>query len=385
MPRTRLYTATLFCLLFIATDCQSESSVPAQSSQITAVPANAVQLYTVQRGTVSSQVEFDGEATAATDAPLYFRTDGYVKSVFVQIGDEVVRGDILAELEVEGPGSVSAELDLAAAQARLTYAQRENAYAVSQAELALEEAETEFRYVETQQANYISELDYQHDLQMAKLAVDTAEAELEHQKEGVDPELEVQVKRAQTLLTWAQIITPIDGEVAAVSIAPGSSAKRFEPVVIIADVSTMEVRARPLNNVIEKLSEGQEVVISLKANPSRVWSGIISSLPYPFGSDRGSGSESGSSSAVCIQLDDAAQVLDLGDRVRVTATLGKRENVLWLPRDAVRTLQGQDFVFVYDDEQQHRVDIEAGLEGNGRLEILNGVEEGSVVVVPQSP
>jgi len=58
--------------------------------------------------------------------------------------------------------------------------------------------------------------------------------------------------------------------------------------------------------------------------------------------------------------------------------------VLWLPPEAVQTLQGRSFVVLYDDERQRRVDIELGLQGKNRLEILDGVEEGSVVIVPQS-
>jgi len=92
-----------------------------------------------------------------------------------------------------------------------------------------------------------------------------------------------------------QIIAPSDGEVAVVSVYPGRPVQRFKPVIIVADVSSIEVSARLSNDQLQNLSEGQEAIIALESDATRRWNGVIHSLPYPFGSggNQGSGTDLG--------------------------------------------------------------------------------------------
>jgi multidrug efflux pump subunit AcrA (membrane-fusion protein) len=272
---------------------------------------------------------------------------------------------------------------LAVAQARLAQAQRENGYAITRAQLSLQQAEAELEYTQMQQDSYGSAQEYQHSLQMAETAVSVAEVELEYLMQGVDPELEIEVQKAQELMAWMQIIAPVDGEVRLVSIYPGRPVERFKPVIVVADTSSIEVSASLSNDQIDGLSEGQQVTVTLEADPAETWIGSIRSLPYPFGSGDEQVGTGDTVALVRIQLDGPLGEAMLGEQVQITAVLQEREDVLWLPPEAVQTLQGRDFVMVYEDSRQRRVDVELGLKGVDRLEILDGVEEGSVIVAPQ--
>jgi multidrug efflux pump subunit AcrA (membrane-fusion protein) len=66
----------------------------------------------------------------------------------------------------------------------------------------------------------------------------------------------------------------------------------------------------------------------------------------------------------------------------VTAILEVRDDVLWLPPEVIRTLQGQPFVTVQEGARQRRVEIEVGVRGDDRVEIVSGLEQGEVVVAP---
>ena len=83
-----------------------------------------------------------------------------------------------------------------------------------------------------------------------------------------------------------------------------------------------------------------------------------------------------------ISLEADAGGLKLGDLVRVTIVLEGKDDVLWLPLDAIRTLQDREFVTVQESGRQRRVDVQLGIEGPDRVEILKGLEEGQVVVAP---
>ena len=74
--------------------------------------------------------------------------------------------------------------------------------------------------------------------------------------------------------------------------------------------------------------------------------------------------------------------MQLGDLVNVTVVLQRKDGGLWLPPQAIRKFSGRNFVVVLKDGVQQRVDVMLGIEGNERVEILEGLNEGDVVIGP---
>jgi hypothetical protein len=66
----------------------------------------------------------------------------------------------------------------------------------------------------------------------------------------------------------------------------------------------------------------------------------------------------------------------------VTAEVERAQAVLWLPPQAIRNFSGRLFAVVQDGDVQRRVDVRIGVEAADRVEILEGIEEGQVVVGP---
>ena len=87
---------------------------------------------------------------------------------------------------------------------------------------------------------------------------------------------------------------------------------------------------------------------------------------------------------VRIAFDDPTEALafQVGDRVRVHVVIERRDDVLWLPPAAVREFGGRNFVIVEDARGQSRMDVALGLEGDGRVEIQEGLVEGQTVIGP---
>ncbi|HRW06689.1 MAG TPA: hypothetical protein P5121_16410, partial [Caldilineaceae bacterium] len=59
--------------------------------------------------------------------------------------------------------------------------------------------------------------------------------------------------------------------------------------------------------------------------------------------------------------------------------LERKDNILWVPPQAVRVFDGRRFAVVLDGEARRRVDVKVGIETPDRLEIEEGLEEGQVV------
>jgi len=83
-----------------------------------------------------------------------------------------------------------------------------------------------------------------------------------------------------------------------------------------------------------------------------------------------------------IDLAGETTALELGELATLTIILEERENVLWLPPAPLRTFQGRNFVVVQDGDVQRRVDVRLGIQSDERVEILEGVSEGQIVVGP---
>jgi hypothetical protein len=72
--------------------------------------------------------------------------------------------------------------------------------------------------------------------------------------------------------------------------------------------------------------------------------------------------------------------LDVGDLAEIVLTLSRKEDVLWLPPQAVRAFEGRRFVVLKDGDRQRRQDVKVGIVSTDRIEIVDGLKEGNIVV-----
>ena len=224
------------------------------------------------------------------------------------------------------------------------------------------------------------------DLALAKANYALAQAVWETWKGGMDEtELklaESKVADAQARLTLAQksqedieLRAPFDGEVLSIGIAVGSQAAAFTSVATIADPSVLEISTIPTPQELTLLGVGQAATVQLNTQGNKTFPAHLTSLPL------GSNS-SGQDQSTIITLDDTGLALILGEAASVTVVIDEHQNVLWLPPAALRTFQGQDSVLVEAGGVQRRVDVRLGLKSADRVEILEGLSEGQVVVGP---
>lgn len=230
----------------------------------------------------------------------------------------------------------------------------------------------------------------EYDLQILEQNVKMAELNLQRAGGEVDPVMSQDVAGAQLVvdrltaqLGDTRLVAPIDGEVTMVGAYAGRTVTAYRPAINVAAPGSLEISADLTNDTMQKLSVGQKCLIVIVNYPAKEYHGSIRRLPYPYGT--GGSSTTGTveeDRSTRITIDDADVVLEKGALVRVTVTLQQKESVLWLPPAAVRTFQGKDFVLVLDGQGQRRVPVKVGIKGEDRVEILDGVTEGQVVVGP---
>lgn len=310
-----------------------------------------------------------------------------MRSVFFKRNESVSEGEVIAEFEIDALERelAAAELELERAQVTLDEAlralefdRREAQARLEQAQILLEGAERDPNLARAQVAVY------QKDVELAQIAV-------ERLGSGVSPLLEndrtrarYAVEKLRQEIAEAQIIAPFDGILLSLSLTPGQAVNGYQPVASVADASILEISADLLSNQLQELVEGMPVTFVLSSRPGQPLNGTIRRLPYPFGSG-GSGQtieEKDKSTRIAIEQPAQDDSYALGDLVRVTAEVERAQAVLWLPPQAIRNFSGRLFAVVQDGDVQRRVDVRIGVEAADRVEVLEGIEEGQVIVGP---
>jgi macrolide-specific efflux system membrane fusion protein len=330
----------------------------------------------VEEGTVVREIEFTGHIVPVVESQLYFQTAGYVDKVYVTQGQLVKAGDVLAELGGEYLENqiASAELELALAQARLAEAENENTLQIALGEIALTLAREEFT-----RTVFVEE-------HVAQAGVDRAETELAHLRKGVSPTLAVQVQQAQLVLDRlkdaSKIVAQRDGFIASVLAFPGQLVEPVQPIIVVSYSEDVEVRAFPTQEQLTAMYESQPVTVRRLYDEERTWDGEIRHLLTGYSSMYSVSGPAVLDSSTRITISGDTDDVNLGETVLVNVILEQRDDVLWLPSDAIRTFQGSAFVIAMVEGGQRRVDVETGIVGQDRVEITSGLVKGQVVIAP---
>lgn len=227
------------------------------------------------------------------------------------------------------------------------------------------------------------------ELTAAQRAVEDAKLGLEEaQQKSFNSELKAvddakrRVDKARKEVDDGRLVAPQDGEILSIGVSEGDNAEAFTPVIELADPSRLEIAAELGAEQMRQLSEGQPVEITTLAREDVIMPAIIRRLPAPYGSG-GSGAvqEQDRTSRFVIQ-DPKGQTLEAGTKVRIRVVLESKENVLWLPKEAIRSFEGRRFVLVRSGQVERRVTVKIGIETEDKVEITEGVKEGDVVVGP---
>jgi len=158
---------------------------------------------------------------------------------------------------------------------------------------------------------------------------------------------------------------------------PGSQVRAFQPVAVVGDPAELEVTAQLDEKQIRDVVVGMPATVERANAPGQPIPAEVRQLP------RTSGPVEDQDPAIHIRLLETEDTtLNVDDVMRVTILVKEAHDVLWLPPQAIRTFEGRRYVVVRDGARQRSVDVTIGVEGEERVEIQAGLEEGQVVVSP---
>jgi HlyD family secretion protein len=192
---------------------------------------------------------------------------------------------------------------------------------------------------------------------------------------------QIQVQQAQRQLDKAQLVAPLDATVAAVNIKEGESVGTG-PAITLVDVSLLHIDMTVDEIDIAKVQVGQQVSVTLDALSGVELAGKVDRIASTSTTVNGVVSY-----PVRVVIDKTDVPLRSGMTANASVVLDTHPDALLAPNWAIRRdkQSGKSYLTVQVDNKTTReVEVKTGLRNDTFSEILSGVDEGQVVVVPQT-
>ena len=348
---------------------------------------------TVEVRTISTTVAASGEVTAVDQVGVEFPLAGEVAEVFVEAGDVVGAGDVLATLDaadleaaiVAAESTVATRVDGVQA-ANLAEAQAQQAIntadqALAAAELALETAKdaTSNRKESVANAN--------RQIAAAEAQRDTAEyqqARVPAQKSAAYAALEsaqTALDQAQANLEKATLRAPMAGTILSVAVEAGDLVSTAGPDLFdIADLGGFEVVADFAEADVVRIAEGQSVLLEFDALPESDREGVVTDIALEGVVDATGGSLT--TYQVTVSVPSPPESLRVGMTAQVDIITAENADVVAAPVAALNVKGDQTVVNVISaDGTIQEVVVETGSQGSNYVEITSGLQGGETVVV----
>jgi HlyD family secretion protein len=332
------------------------------------------QLVEVIRDDLVVSINGGGSIAVSEEVNLTFGTGGKIDGIYIEEGDEVWEGKVLARLDASA-------LELALIQAEAAVVQAEAAIeqaqaAQTQAEANLARAEYDLRLLKRAGAasrlRKIAELE----VEAAKLSIVAAESSIVAAESQLVA-AEQAVAEAQKQLDEAVITAPFAGVVVDVYVDEGDTITTATAIVYLIDLATMELSVELDEIDIPDVEMGQRVIIEVDALPDLTLEGEVGAIrPVPI-------LEGG---VILYEVEiDFVVPQDSGLRVGMSAEadiiIAERSGVLLVPDRAIQQdRQGDSMVLVMDSEEFVERVVVTGISDGFYIEIISGLEEGEMVV-----
>ncbi len=305
-------------------DAAADTSVPVEVQPLKRAPMLAV-----YSGTAPIEAHDEAEVVA--------KVGGEVREIYVEEGDTVTAGQVLARLDGD-----RLRLELAQTDANLRKLER----------------------------------DYNRQLELSQKGL-VAKGTAENAKFDLDA-LRASYDSARLELSYTQIRAPISGVVSARHIKVGNTIKPNDPTFRVTNLDPLIAYVHVPEKEFRKIAAKQPAEVVVDALGGERFAGVIARISPTVDPQTGTFRAE-------VEVPDSTRHLKPGMFARVNIVYERRENALQLPRNAILDADGEQSVFVIAGDKAEQRRIKTGLANNGWVEVTEGLKgDERVVVVGQA-
>jgi HlyD family secretion protein len=350
----------------------------------------------VEQTTIRSLVSTNGKIEPVNNFEAHAPAPTSVQRVFVKEGDHVKRGQLLVVLDdAEARAQAAqAQTKLRAAKADLGAAERGGSQEeVLSLQSQLVKAGTDrdsaqrnldaLKKLESEGAASVGEV------REAENALARADAQLNFLKQkqtkrysnaelarvhAQQAEAQATYDATQDVLAKSNVRAPFDGIVYSLPAKQGGFVAAGDLLLQVADLRKVLLRAFVDEPDLGRLAPGNPIEITWDAVPGRVWKSVVTAIPSTI------------KLRFSRNIGETTSIVDNSDlkllpntNVGVTIVTAEHENVLVVPREALRTDDSKPYVLRVSSHELKRQDVETALSNLTQVEITRGLSAKDVV------
>lgn len=374
-----------------AMGCSDNSAVPE--------PVVSVETATAKLQPMVETVTAEGVLYPIHQASLSPKVTAPVRNFFVNRGDRVHKGQLLAQLENRDLAAAVVSAEGNYDQAKATYATATGSVlpeTVQKAQLDLKDAEATLKVQEQlyaaeenlyrQGAIARRQLD-QTDVALttARSAYETAQKHMENlqrsgateQQQAAKGQLEIaqgQYQAATAQLQYAELRSPIDGVIADRAVYPGDMAPAGTPLLVVMDTSSVVARVHIPQEQAAQLKLGDLATLQApglpESAPGKVT--VISPALDP----------NSTTVEIWVEAHNPDGKLQPGTSVQVSVAARHIPQALVIPAGALLTDQdGESVMVAAPDGRAYSHKVTTGIHQGGLVQVLSGLKPGDQVIV----
>lgn len=188
---------------------------------------------------------------------------------------------------------------------------------------------------------------------------------------------EAQVALAEAQLARARVLAPFAGTVGIRTVSVGDYVREGVDLVAIEDTTSMWVDYRLPERYIARVRTGQSVEVALDAAPQQRLRARVEALDVQVDAN-------GRSLLVRARVDNPGGMLRSGMFARTRTVFDTRPNAIVVPEESLVPLGDKQYVIKVVDaaggKVSQRVEVRVGQRLPGKVEVLQGLVEGDLVV-----
>ncbi len=348
-----------------------------------------VQVEEINQSSLENSRTFNGQVVANEEVMVIPKMVGIVDSVNVKLGDQVNEGQTLFVIEQDDMNK-----NIEQSKVSINLAEK----GVQQASSAVDTAKINRKTTEENALQSKVDLDrmkilYEEgaipksQLEQAELGYLSADSQLQ----TVDSQIiqsEIALSQAKDQLSQAQIShrqlldnfqntivkAPMTGIVSSLDVKRGQIVTNSQPAAIVVDAKKVYVEIQVIEDMVNNLEIGQEVTLNI---PAAFKNPVKSKIEY-ISSTADISNKLYTVKAYIDNNDNLAKPGMTGD---ITLSTDNIANTIAVARDSVLTMDGEDFVFIVEDNRAVKRKIEIGSDFGDFLEVKSGLQLGDQVII----
>jgi HlyD family secretion protein len=354
----------------------------------------------VEKGDLAKSVVATGKIEPITKVEIKSKASGIVKKLYVDYGDKVKKGQVLAELDRD---EIQARVDQARAQLEASTASLNGTHAdlirakvdaegpdvpllkraYDRAQGMAKDGVVSASALDDAEKNYEMSLNKQN---VAKAQLQVLQAKI-GQAQGQVSQDRANLKQLEEQLSYTTIESPIDGIVLSRDVEIGDAVSSIlvlgstaTLVMTLGDTSEVYVKGKVDESDIGKVYLGQPARIKVESFKDKTFTGKVTKIS-PMGVEK----DNVTTFEVRVSINNPEGVLKAMMTANAEIILEEHKNVLQIPEGSIIYDNNKKASVEVPDpkakEGKKKVAVNIGISNGAKTELLSGLKEGDQVVL----